>query len=328
MVNRKVQAARFSVASNSLLVVGKLGVGMAIGSVSVISEAIHSGIDLLAALIALVSVRVSSRPADEDHRYGHGKVENLSALVEGVLIIVAAGWIIYEALRKLSGGHAVPNVSAGLWVMGASATLNWFVSGLLFRVAKSEESAALEADAMHLRTDVWTSVGVFGGLLAVRFSGLPWLDPAVALLVAVMIIKAGLELSIQAFKPLLDSPLSEAEEDEIIALIEQSSDEFVDYHDLRTRQAGSERHVDFHLVVHGKRSLEEVHRLCDRIEGAICHRFPTAQVLIHPEPCEEDCEVCRSARAGTARQGGGPRRLKPRGHLVRRQLDTDPLRVQ
>lgn len=323
-MNRKVRAARFSVGSNALLVVGKLGVGITIGSVSVISEAIHSGIDLLAALIALASVRVSSRPADEEHRYGHGKVENLSALVEGALIIVAAGWIIYEALRKLSIGHAAPAVGAGLLVMGASAMLNWFVSGMLFRVAKSEESAALEADAMHLRTDVWTSVGVFGGLLAVRFTGLPWLDPAVALLVAAMIIRAGWQLCVQAFNPLLDRRLSEAEEDEIIALIGQSSDEFVDYHDLRTRQAGSERHVDFHLVVHGHRSLEEVHRVCDQIEREICQRFPTAQVLIHPEPCEEDCEVCRSAREGTARQGGGPRRLRPRGNLVRRQLDPDP----
>jgi len=325
-VNSKVQAARLSVASNSLLVVGKLGVGLASGSVSVISEAIHSGIDLIAALIALASVRVSSRPPDDVHSYGHGKVEHLSALVEGALIIIAAGWIIYEAVHKLSAGHGAPEVGLGLWVMGISATLNWFVSSMLLRVAKAEESAALEADAMHLRTDVWTSVGVFVGLLAVRFSGLSWLDPVVAMVVAVMIIKAGWELCAQAFNPLLDSRLSEAEEDEIVGLIEQCSDEFVQYHDLRTRQAGSERHVDFHLVVHGHRSLEAVHRLCDKIEGAICERFPTAKVLIHPEPCAEDCEVCRSVREGTARPATGPRRLKPRGNLVRRQFDPDPMR--
>lgn len=280
----KVQAARLSVVSNLLLVALKLSVGLATGSVSVVSEAIHSGIDLVAAIIALFSVRISSRPADREHNYGHGKVENLSALVEGALILLAAGWIMAEAVQKLTQGHGAPLVGPGMAVMGFSALLNWYVSGFLFRVARDEDSMALEADALHLRTDVWTSLGVFGGLLLVKLTGLTWLDPVVAMAVAGLIALAGWDLCRQALSPLVDARLPQNEEREIIRLIEEHHGEFVEYHDLRTRRSGPFRHVDFHLVVPGDRPLAEVHRLCDQIEGAIQGRFPRTHVLIHPEP--------------------------------------------
>jgi cation diffusion facilitator family transporter len=283
-VSAKVRAARLSVASNMLLVTLKLAVGVAIGSVGVISEAVHSAVDLLAALIALVSVRVSSLPADREHSYGHGKVENLSALVEGGLILLAAAWIAVEASRKLMGGHVGTEVAAGVAVMALSAAANWGVSGYLFRVARAEDSMALEADALHLRTDVWTSLGVFGGLLGARLTGLWWLDPATALAVAVLIAKAGWDLCREALYPLTDARLPAEEEQEIVRLIEQHRGRFVEYHDLRTRRSGPVRHVDFHLVVGGESPLVEVHRLCDEIEAAITARFPAAHVLIHPEP--------------------------------------------
>ncbi|MGE5675299.1 MAG: cation diffusion facilitator family transporter [Mycobacterium leprae] len=289
-MNAKVYAARFSVGSNTVLVIGKLVIGLAIGSVSVTSEAIHSAIDLVAAVIALFSVRVSSRPADQQHRYGHGKVENLSALVEGVLIIIAAIWIVVEAINKLRTGHEAPPVLLGIAIMGVSSTLNWFVSGYLFKVAKKEDSMALQADALHLRTDVWTSLGVFGGLILVHFTGFAWLDPVVALLVAVMITKAGWELCAEALSPLVDARLPEEEEREIIRLIEQHRGDYIQFHDLRTRRAGAERHIDFHLVVDGRRPLDEVHDVCDRIEREVLGQFPAAHVLIHAEPSMELAE--------------------------------------
>jgi cation diffusion facilitator family transporter len=308
-VNQKVYAARMSVGSNVLLVGVKLAAGLMIGSVSVLSEAIHSAIDLAAAFIALFSVRVASRPADAEHSYGHGKIENISALVEGALVLVAAGWIIYEAVHRLANGQEASGVGAGLVVMGLSAAANWLVSGYLFRVARSEDSMALEADAVHLRSDVWTSVGVFGGLLLVRLTGLAWLDPAVALLVAVMITRAGWQLCRQALSPLIDARLPQEEEEEIVRLIQAHEAEFVEFHDLRTRRAGSERHIDFHLVVHGRRSLQEVHGLCDAIEAAIRERFTRAHVLIHPEPCEESCDYCRGARPDRRELQVTPRRF-------------------
>lgn len=283
-MDAKVRAARVSVASNVTLVILKLIVGLAVGSVSVISEAIHSGVDLLAALIALFSVRVSSRPADRDHAYGHGKVENLSALVEGALILLAAVWIVVEAVRKLKTGEGADMVVPGILVMGLSALGNWFVSRHLFRVAKAEESMALQADALHLRTDVWTSAGVSGGLLLVQITHLHWLDPVVAMCVACLICKAGWDLCMEALHPLVDARLPAVEEQEIVLLIERYRGQYVNFHDLRTRRAGAVRHVDFHLVVRGDQPLAEVHGLCDQIETAILDRYPTAHVLIHPEP--------------------------------------------
>lgn len=298
-MNQKVQAARFSVGSNLFLVVAKLTIGILSGSVSVLSEAIHSGIDLVAALIALFSVRVSSRPADEVHRYGHGKVENLSALVEGCLVLAAALWIVWEAVRKLLSPSHTPEVKLGILVMGVSSALNWFISSYLFKVAKREHSMALEADAVHLRTDVWTSLGVFAGLILVWLTRFSWMDSVVALLVAAMITKAGWDLCREALSPLLDACLPDEEEQEIIEVIERHSAHCAKYHDLRTRISGSERHIDFHLAVRGRRTLDEVHRMCDEIEEALEERFPQAKVLIHPEPCGEECDLpgCQTLEA-------------------------------
>jgi len=283
-VDQKVLAARISVASNVLLVVVKLVVGAAIGSVSVMSEAIHSAVDLLAAVIALLSVRVSSRPADRNHAYGHGKVENLSALVEGALIVAAAGWIVVEALGKLRSAETAHMLAPGMAVMVLSAGLNWLVSANLFRVARKHDSMALEADALHLRTDVWTSLGVFVGLGLAQVTGFRWLDPVAALAVAALITRAGLQLCAEALRPLVDARLPADEEAEIIGLIERFRARYVEFHDLRTRRSGAVRHVDFHLVVPGDRPLQEVHQVCDQIEEAIRERYPLAHVLIHPEP--------------------------------------------
>ncbi|HYF95978.1 MAG TPA: cation diffusion facilitator family transporter [Symbiobacteriaceae bacterium] len=283
-MDQKVLAARISVASNVLLVVVKLVVGAAIGSVSVMSEAIHSAVDLLAAVIALLSVRVSSRPADRNHAYGHGKVENLSALVEGALIVAAAGWIVVEALGKLRSAETAHMLAPGMAVMVLSAGLNWLVSANLFRVARKHDSMALEADALHLRTDVWTSLGVFVGLGLAQVTGFRWLDPVAALAVAALITRAGLQLCAEALRPLVDARLPADEEAEIIGLIERFRARYVEFHDLRTRRSGAVRHVDFHLVVPGDRPLQEVHQVCDQIEEAIRERYPLAHVLIHPEP--------------------------------------------
>lgn len=286
-MSRKHQAVRLSVASNTVLVLLKLIAGLFTGSVSILSEAIHSGIDLVAAIIAMLSVRAASQPADAKHRYGHGKIENLSALAEALLIIVAALWIIAEAIQKLRAGHGAPEVSLGLWVMAASVLANWLISGHLIRVAKEEDSMALLADGMHLRTDVWTSLGVFAGLVAVQLTGIAWLDPVAALIVAVMIIKAGWELSWEAIQPLLDAQLPAEEEAAILACIEQHAAGYRSLHDLRTRRSGGERHVDFHLVLPSEAPLAQVHALCDQIERSIQARFPRCAVIIHPEPADE-----------------------------------------
>lgn len=289
----RARAARLSVASNLALVVAKLATGTYTGSIGVLSEAIHSGLDLAAAGIALFAVRAAARPPDEKHRYGHGKIENLSAFVEALLIGVAACWIGYESIHRLAtGGHPIL-ATPGMAVMGASAVLNWFVSGHLMRVARATDSMALEADALHLRTDVHTSVGVFTGLLLVRLTGVTALDSFTALAVAAWIAKAAWDMGRDAAMVLIDARLPSPEEDELVAILRRHAGHFVEFHDLRSRRAGSEQHVDFHLVVHRNQPFEVVHDLQDRLEDAIRKRFPSAHVLIHAEPCGPVCPRCR-----------------------------------
>jgi cation diffusion facilitator family transporter len=293
----KTSVARLSIISNTLLVVLKLAVGIMIGSVSVISEAIHSGIDLVAAIIAYFSVRQSSRPPDAEHAFGHGKVENVSGAVEAVLIFIAAGLIIWEAYNKLIHGVEIEDVSLGIVVMLLSVFVNYFVSGRLMKTAKRTESIALEADAWHLRTDVLTSLGIFAGLVAIKLTGIAILDPILAILVALFILKAALELTIKSVKDLMDAKLPDEEENEISGIIAKHQNEYVSFHELRTRKSGSDRFIDLHLVVSKKITVEESHGLADRIEAGIKGRFPRASVMIHVEPCGagDECNNCKGA---------------------------------
>ncbi|MEI7502523.1 MAG: cation diffusion facilitator family transporter [Paludibacter sp.] len=178
-----------SVISNTTLVVFKLIIGIIIGSVSVISEAIHSGVDLVAAIIAYFAVKTANKPPDSKHLYGHGKYENFSGTIEAVLIFVAAGWIIFEAVKKLLHPEPMEEVGWGIIIMIISALVNIFVSNKLFKVGKETDSIALQADAWHLKTDVYTSLGVAVGLSLIYLTGIQILDPIVAILVALMIIR-------------------------------------------------------------------------------------------------------------------------------------------
>lgn len=302
--NREKQStARLSVASNLTLVILKLAVGMMIGSVSVISEAIHSGIDLIAAVIAYFSVRSSSKPPDQEHAFGHGKLENLSGTIEAILIFVAAGLILFEAYEKfirISHGEVVQDVSLGIIVMLISSVVNVFVSHKLMQTAKRTESIALEADAMHLRTDVLTSLGIMAGLIAIKLTGLAILDPIFAVLVALFILKAALDLTMKSVRDLLDVKLPPEEEQDIEKIIKDHSRQFVGFHELRTRKSGSDRFIDLHLVVSRELSIEQAHNLADHIENDLKARFPRCSVIIHVEPCEDGdhCEKCDAEECG------------------------------
>ena len=285
-------------ASNTILTAGKLGAGLHMNSVSVISEAVHSGLDLAAALIAFFSVRQSSKPADERHRYGHGKFENVAGIVEALLILFAAALIVAGALPKLSGHFEIQSLDLGAAVMGISAAVNFFVSSVLMKAAKETESPALEADAWHLRTDVYTSLGVFAGILAIKITGFYVIDPLIALGVAVLIIKAAVRLMADSMRSLLDVRLPEGEEKIIKKVLEGYAGEYVEFHNLRTRKAGSERYVDLHLVVPREWPVNRVHELCERIEGEVERELKGAHVFIHTEPCgEQYCKECAVEKA-------------------------------
>lgn len=285
-----------SVMSNSLLVVFKLVVGIFTGAVSILSEAIHSGVDLVAALIAFFAVRASGKPADEEHTYGHGKFENLSAAIEGLLIFVAAGWIIFESVQKLIFPEPVDNIQWGIVVMGISAITNLMISKKLFKVGKETDSAALMADGWHLRTDVWTSAGVAVGLafyMAGRWLfpelNLEWIDPVIAIGVAGLIIKTAWKLTSEAVTYLLDASLPEEEEKIITLIINNMNPQVLNFHNFKTRKAGSERFVEFHLVVNKDLTVKQAHDICDDITQKIKMELPKTEVMIHTEPCLDNC---------------------------------------
>jgi cation diffusion facilitator family transporter len=282
-MNKKVRIARLSIFSNSLLIVLKLIVGLISGSISIISEAIHSFMDLLASIIAFFSVRISDTPADERHPYGHGKFENVSGVIEAVLIFVAAFWIIYEAVKKLISPGEVEKIGYGFVVMMISAVVNFIVARKLYKVAKETESIALEADALHLKTDVYTSAGVAFGLLLIWILNYHILDPIIAILVALLILKESIELFIRAYSPLLDSSLSDKEIETIRSIILRYCNNDLDYHDLRTRKAGNYKYVDFHLNLPENMTVGKAHEICDSIENDIKTAMKHTEVTIHVE---------------------------------------------
>lgn len=279
-MNKKVSIARLSIISNTVLVIGKLIVGLLTGSVSIISEAIHSTMDLLAAIIAFFSVKISDTPPDKDHPYGHGKVENISGVVEAVLIFVASGWIIYEAVHKLILNSPVESVGLGCIIMFVSAIVNFYVSRRLYKVAKETDSVALEADALHLKTDVYTSLGVGVGLFLIWITGLNFLDPVVAILVALFILREAFFMLVKAYKPLVDAALPTNEIESIEAYLKTNN---YKYHNLRTRKAGTQRFVDFHLDLPENISVKESHDCCDIIETDFHKILGNIEITIHVE---------------------------------------------
>jgi len=284
--NKKAYAALVSVISNTSLITLKVIAGVLSGSVSIISEAIHSGIDLVASIIAYCSVKISSKPPDYEHPYGHGKIENFSGLIEGLLIFIAAFLIIKEGVAKLINPSEVGETWIGIIIMFVSAIVNVIVSKYLYKVAKEEDSMALEADALHLKTDVYTSIGVGVGLIVLEVTKLAMLDALIAIGVALLIMKEAYHLCVNAFNPLIDSRLSREEEAEICTVMETYRDHIIDYHNLCTRKAGKTKYIEFHMTVNKKLSVEESHEICDEIERGLEEALKNTDVIIHIEPGE------------------------------------------
>ncbi len=297
---RKSQVAWLSVASNTTLVLGKLVVGLLIGSVSVISEAIHSAVDLVAAAIALAAVKAAGKPADDEHPFGHGKIENISGTIEALLIFVAGSWIVYEAVHKLLRPQPIEGAGLGVVIMLVSVAANYFVSRRLFQVGRETDSIALQADGWHLRTDVWTSAGVMAGLLLMAVGHRLWpgvdlafVDPVAAIAVALLIFKAAWGLTRESLRDVVDASLPITEIEWIHGEL-RGHPEVKGVHHLRTRKAGSRRFVEFHLVVEAMLPTLDAHRLSDHLAERIRGRYPSAAVTAHVEPCDGTCRpACR-----------------------------------
>ena len=281
----KQRAALLSIASNTLLILLKVAAGAVTGSVAILTEAMHSSIDLIASIVAYFSIRKADEPADADHPYGHEKIENLAATIEGMLILVGSGIIVFESIRRLIIGSEVEKIGFGIAVIGFSIVVNLIVSTNLGRRARAFESPALEADAAHLRTDAATSLAVLFGLILVAITDWRWLDPAIALVVACAIVMAGVRIIKRSSRVLVDEALPEEELGAIRETVATFGSRGVaGFHALRARRAGARRYVDLHVQFRDGTTLEGAHKTAHALQDAIRTRVRNADVLIHLEP--------------------------------------------
>ena len=301
--HEKNSAALNSVVAAFLLTGLKVVVGLLSGSMGILAEAAHSGLDLAAAIVTCLAVRAASKPPDRDHAYGHGKVENLSALVETLLLLATCAWIIHESCQRLTSRHV--QVDASIWafaVMGISIAVDVSRSRMLYRVAAKHRSQALEADALHFSTDIWSSAVVIVGLLGVKlagwYPGLSFLlqaDAVAALIVAGMVVVVSARLGLRTIQALLDS--SPPGMDEKIRAAVAAMDGVFDCHAVRVRHSGPYYFVDLHITVDGDQPLRAAHALTERVEQAVEAILPGADVTVHPEPSP-------AAATPPANQGG------------------------
>ena len=295
---KKKLAAKLSIISNILLTILKITTGLISGSLSIISEAIHSMSDFLASVITFFSVVKSSEPADNDHPYGHGKYEDMSGLIEGFLIILAAIFIIYHSVKKIIfGSYTNTETGLGITVMFIAALVNFVVSQILFKTAKESNSISLYADGQHLRTDVYSSLGVFAGLILIKLSGYSVLDPIIAIIVAGYIYKTGYSISKQAIMRLLDYSLPKEDIEKIKKIVKNYSPAVkLKRNGIKARQVGPTKDIDLILQFPEDTTICKCHQLCDTIEKHILEIYTNSSISIHSEPlcykknCQNTCD--------------------------------------
>ena len=282
---------------SSVLIVAKLGVWFVTGSVSVLAEAIHSCSDLVGSALALATVQIADDPPDADHAYGHGKFENVSGLMIAVLVFCVGVFAVYEAVQHLKTSSVVVSPGLALAVMAVSALCNALVSHNLLKVGRATDSAALKADGAHLRTDIVTAASVFAGLLLMRLTGLHWLDPATALVVSAFIFWIAFQVGRDALLTLSDAALPPHEE-AIIREALVSDPRVLSYHKLRTRKAGSHRHVDVHVLLSDTLSFVTAHRITEELEDRLRGALPHVHPILHAEPYEDELNHQSEHHAG------------------------------
>ena len=270
----------------------KVAVGVITGSISIWAQAVDSSLDIFAVVVTFLTVGFSAKPADKEHPFGHGKVEYVAAGIQAVLLFSAASVIIYSAILRIIRGEVIQLTEAGIGVMLVSMIASILLSRHLFRVARITGSVVLEANANNIRADVYSTAGVLGGLVVVRLTGLTIFDPILALAMSLLILRATYRVGRMAWGGLIDVRLPEAEEDEILSCLREHGGQLVGFHKIRTRKAGSQRYIDFHLIVPKDVSVEKAHQLCDQLEQEIEARLSYTSVTIHVEPCDGKCEQC------------------------------------
>lgn len=292
MFSTKAGASKLLIAVVIGLIAFKVAVSWLTGSISILAQAADSLLDLFAGIITFSAIRIAAKPADAEHPYGHGKVEDVTGLVQAVLIFIAGGLIIYSATGRIRAGTGIELAEAGIVVMAVSILVSIFLSRHLHSVARATGSVALEANARNIAADVYSASAVLAGLAAVRLTGLDMLDPIIAIGVAVYILKVAVETIRKPMSGLLDEQLPPSQQAAVEASLRKHDREVSGFHALRTRRAGSRSYIDLHLVMAGDISLEQAHEICDKVEADIRMQLNDASVIVHAEPCDKECQQC------------------------------------
>jgi cation diffusion facilitator family transporter len=288
----KAGATRLLVGVVVGLIIFKVVVSWLSGSISILAQAVDSLFDLFAGIVTFFAIRIAAKPADAEHPYGHGKVEDIAGVVQGILIFIAGGLLIYSAIVRIIEGSSIELAEAGIAVMAVSIAVSIFLSRHLLSVSRTTGSVALEANARNIATDVYSASAVLVGLAIVRFTGLNIIDSVIAIGVAAYVLKVAVDTIRKPISGLLDERLPPAQQAVIEGILRKYSREVFGFHTLRTRRAGSQIYIDLHLVMVGDISLEEAHQICNRIEVEIQSALREASVTIHTEPCDNKCEQC------------------------------------
>ncbi len=261
------------------------------GSVSLLSDAVESLVNLAGAVMALGMLTIAARPPDDEHTFGHTKAEYFSSALEGFLILAAAAAIIWTAIGRLINPRPLDQMGIGLLVSAAASAVNFVVARILMRAGKQYDSITLEADAHHLMTDVWTSVGVIGGLALATFTGWWVLDPLIALVVGLNIVLTGFQLVRRSVNGLMDAGLPENELEQVRSLMDRYREKNVEFHALRSRQAASRRFISVHILVPGTWSVHDAHHLAEDFEGEVRRLLGDAVIHTHLEPIEDEISI-------------------------------------
>lgn len=292
MFSTKAGAAKLLIGVVISLILLKAAMVWLTGSISIFAQATDSLLDLFAGIVTLLAIRIATKPADAEHPYGHGKVEDIGGMVQGVLILGASGLIIYSSIRRILEGATIELAEAGMGVMLVSMIVSILLSRHLLRVAQATGSVALEANAHNIAADVYSASAVLVGLLVVRLTNLGYIDSIIAIGVATYILAMGYRVLSRSLSGLVDTRLFPQQEAVIRTCLEAHSGQVAGFHKLRTRRGGSQCYMDLHLVMAKDISLEQAHEICDQIEIEIENRLPEANVTIHAEPCDGKCGLC------------------------------------
>ncbi len=292
MLATKENVSRLAIVSISALIIMKLITSFVTGSIGIRADAFHSLIDLAGAIIGYIGIKISSKPPDKQHAFGHGKAENIAGTIISLFIFAAAGLITYQAIDRIISGGEVEMVSVGIYVTAAAIVINLIFARYALKVARKTDSVALEATARDMLADVYSSIAVLVGLMLVLITAMTLMDSIVALLVAVLILRTAIITFKKSFSGIMDAGLPKEEEDIIKSVLTEHKERIVGFHALRTRKSGSQRFADLHLVMHRKISVEEAHNMCDHLENDLKQKLPNMNITIHIEPCDVKCRWC------------------------------------